>query len=74
MVNDYKNGPETVKNFKRENEDDFRKSNSSEFKISTIRREIEVDESKLLGRGSGGTCIFEGRFHGRIVAVKRMII
>lgn len=35
--------------------------------------QIKVDESKLLGKGSGGTCVFEGVFRGRQVAVKRML-
>ena len=34
---------------------------------------ITIDESKLLGKGSGGTCVFEGKLHGRQVAVKRML-
>lgn len=36
-------------------------------------REIQFNEQKLLGKGSGGTCVFEGKHNGRIVAVKRMI-
>ena len=27
----------------------------------------------MLGKGSGGTCVFEGRLKGREVAVKRML-
>jgi len=34
---------------------------------------IDFDENKLLGKGSGGTCVFEGHLHGRQVAVKRML-
>lgn len=50
------------------------KSGSGDL-ISKIQfsREIEIYEDKLLGKGSGGTCIFEGKLHGRVVAVKRMI-
>lgn len=35
--------------------------------------QIVVYEDLLLGKGSGGTCVFEGKLHGRIVAVKRML-
>ena len=28
----------------------------------------------MLGKGSGGTCVFEGKLHGRDVAVKRMLV
>lgn len=27
-----------------------------------------------MGKGSGGTCVFQGKLHGRDVAVKRMLI
>lgn len=35
---------------------------------------IEVNEGKLVGMGSNGTMVFEGKFDGRAVAVKRMLI
>lgn len=35
---------------------------------------IEVDTDKQLGTGSNGTLVFAGRFDGRDVAVKRMLI
>ncbi|KHJ36177.1 putative serine threonine-protein kinase [Erysiphe necator] len=35
---------------------------------------IEVDTDKLIGTGSNGTMVFQGRFDGREVAVKRMLI
>ncbi|RKF62873.1 putative serine threonine-protein kinase [Erysiphe neolycopersici] len=35
---------------------------------------LEVDTDKLLGTGSNGTMVFQGRFDGREVAVKRMLI
>lgn len=37
-------------------------------------RQIHIDDSKILGKGSGGTCVFQGKLHGRDVAVKRMLI
>ena len=30
--------------------------------------------TKILGKGSGGTCVFQGYLNGREVAVKRMLI
>jgi serine/threonine-protein kinase/endoribonuclease IRE1 len=35
---------------------------------------LEVDTEKLIGTGSNGTTVFEGKFDGRAVAVKRMLI
>jgi len=35
---------------------------------------LEVDQDKLVGTGSNGTMVFEGKFDGRAVAVKRMLI
>jgi len=35
---------------------------------------LEVDTDKLIGTGSNGTMVFEGKFDGREVAVKRMLI
>ncbi|KAI9640901.1 bifunctional endoribonuclease/protein kinase ire1 [Ciborinia camelliae] len=35
---------------------------------------LEVDQNKLVGMGSNGTAVFEGKFDGRAVAVKRMLI
>lgn len=35
---------------------------------------LEVNTDKLIGTGSNGTMVFEGRFDGRNVAVKRMLI
>ncbi|POS87569.1 hypothetical protein EPUL_001650 [Erysiphe pulchra] len=35
---------------------------------------LEVDTDKLLGTGSNGTMVFQGKFDGREVAVKRMLI
>lgn len=64
-------GCETVRNFKTTSEH-ISKSTSSD-QIPSRNREIEIYEEKLLGKGSGGTCIFEGKLHGRVVAVKRMI-
>lgn len=28
----------------------------------------------ILGKGSGGTCVFQGKLNGREVAVKRMLV
>jgi hypothetical protein len=35
---------------------------------------LQVNTEKLIGTGSNGTMVFEGRFDGREVAVKRMLI
>lgn len=35
---------------------------------------LEVDTDKLIGTGSNGTMVFKGKFDGREVAVKRMLI
>lgn len=35
---------------------------------------LEVDQNKMVGTGSNGTMVFEGKFDGRAVAVKRMLI
>ncbi|KFZ14636.1 hypothetical protein V502_05977 [Pseudogymnoascus sp. VKM F-4520 (FW-2644)] len=35
---------------------------------------LEVNMDKLIGTGSNGTMVFEGKFDGRDVAVKRMLI
>ncbi|EFW99769.1 protein kinase and ribonuclease [Grosmannia clavigera kw1407] len=35
---------------------------------------LEVDEDQQLGTGSNGTIVFAGRFDGREVAVKRMLV
>jgi serine/threonine-protein kinase/endoribonuclease IRE1 len=35
---------------------------------------LEVNTEKLIGTGSNGTMVFEGKFDGRDVAVKRMLI
>ncbi|CAL3962042.1 unnamed protein product [Diplocarpon coronariae] len=35
---------------------------------------LEVNTDKLIGTGSNGTLVFEGKFDGRDVAVKRMLI
>lgn len=35
---------------------------------------LEVNTDKLIGTGSNGTMVFEGKFDGRNVAVKRMLI
>lgn len=35
---------------------------------------LEVNTDKLIGTGSNGTMVFEGRLGGRVVAVKRMLI
>src|SRR5690606_33801687 len=41
----------------------------------TIRMgNIEVDMNEQLGTGSNGTLVFSGKFDGRVVAVKRMLI
>jgi len=42
-------------------------------KFNPGSREIIVNENKLLGKGSGGTCVFEGKLRGRTVAVKRLL-
>ncbi|KAF1982387.1 hypothetical protein K402DRAFT_363106 [Aulographum hederae CBS 113979] len=34
---------------------------------------LEIRTDRVLGYGSGGTCVFEGAFEGRNVAVKRML-
>lgn len=57
-----------------EEEEEIVNNSSMLYLPASIRpREIIYFEDKLLGRGSGGTCIFEGRLHGRVIAVKRMI-
>ena len=48
-------------------------SKSGSFDYSEDKRKIKVYEKKLLGIGSGGTCVFEGKLNGRLVAVKRML-
>lgn len=35
---------------------------------------LEVDTDKLIGSGSNGTMVFQGKFDGRDVAVKRMLM
>lgn len=35
---------------------------------------LEVNTDKLIGTGSNGTMVFEGKLGGRVVAVKRMLI
>lgn len=45
----------------------------SSSKSKERKREIQINEQVLLGMGSGGTCVFLGQFHGREVAVKRMV-
>jgi serine/threonine-protein kinase/endoribonuclease IRE1 len=35
---------------------------------------LEVDTDRLIGTGSNGTMVFQGKFDGREVAVKRMLI
>ena len=35
---------------------------------------LTIDPNKEIGRGSGGTIVFEGHFEGRKVAVKRMLV
>ena len=35
---------------------------------------LEVNTDKLIGTGSNGTMVFQGKFDGREVAVKRMLI
>ncbi|CAD6504862.1 BgTH12-00364 [Blumeria graminis f. sp. triticale] len=50
-------------------------SNPQEISGSLIRiGALEVNTDKLIGTGSNGTMVFEGRFDGREVAVKRMLI
>ena len=39
-----------------------------------LPRQIQFDMTKILGKGSGGTCVFQGYLNGREVAVKRMLI
>eukprot|EP00792_Barthelona_sp_PAP020_P009747 TRINITY_DN3319_c3_g4_i5.p1 TRINITY_DN3319_c3_g4~~TRINITY_DN3319_c3_g4_i5.p1 ORF type:complete len:587 (+),score=129.88 TRINITY_DN3319_c3_g4_i5:73-1833(+) len=39
----------------------------------SARRDLVVDESKILGKGSHGTVVFEGKFGSRSVAVKRLL-
>ncbi|THW93358.1 kinase-like protein [Aureobasidium pullulans] len=34
---------------------------------------LTIDTDKIIGHGSAGTCVFEGKFEGRDVAVKRML-
>ncbi|CAD6441581.1 804b8cfb-f066-4a13-a6f2-6e898f9a95ee [Sclerotinia trifoliorum] len=47
----------------------------SEVSGSKIRiGALEVDQNRLVGTGSNGTMVFEGKFDGRAVAVKRMLI
>ncbi|KAJ4370712.1 bifunctional endoribonuclease/protein kinase ire1 [Neocucurbitaria cava] len=43
--------------------------------ISNIKRigKLTIDQDKLLGNGSGGTFVFEGKWNEREVAVKRML-
>lgn len=35
---------------------------------------IVIDETKVLGLGSGGTVVYQGTLNGRQVAVKRMLV
>jgi hypothetical protein len=39
-----------------------------------LPKKILVDDTKVLGLGSGGTVVFEGLLNKRTVAVKRMLI
>jgi len=43
--------------------------------VSNIKRigKLTIDQDKLLGNGSGGTFVFEGKWNEREVAVKRML-
>ncbi|KAG9864651.1 kinase-like protein, partial [Aureobasidium melanogenum] len=34
---------------------------------------LTIDTDRIIGHGSAGTCVFEGKFEGRAVAVKRML-
>lgn len=34
---------------------------------------LTIDTDRIIGHGSAGTCVFEGKFEGRDVAVKRML-
>lgn len=71
----------TVRNFmpnppsqgSRKSKESHHKGKSEKIERYSLLKEIEINEEKLLGKGSGGTCVFEGRLHGRIVAVKRML-
>jgi serine/threonine-protein kinase/endoribonuclease IRE1 len=38
-----------------------------------VSRNVEYDTRKILGLGSGGTYVYDGRFKGKTVAVKRMV-
>uniref|UniRef100_A0A7S3CRH9 non-specific serine/threonine protein kinase n=1 Tax=Strombidium rassoulzadegani TaxID=1082188 RepID=A0A7S3CRH9_9SPIT len=48
-------------------------SNNGSFQFQNNKRQIKVYGDKLLGRGSWGTCVFEGKLKGRVVAVKRVL-
>mmetsp|Transcript_32082 Transcript_32082/g.49058 ORF Transcript_32082/g.49058 Transcript_32082/m.49058 type:complete len:163 (-) Transcript_32082:1038-1526(-) len=48
-------------------------SKNGSFDFSNHERKIKIYEETVLGRGSGGTCVFEGKLNGRVVAVKRML-
>ena len=50
--------------------DDMQSVSGSVLKIGNI----EVDTDNQLGTGSNGTIVFAGKFDGRVVAVKRMLI
>ncbi|KAH6612520.1 hypothetical protein C7974DRAFT_405748 [Boeremia exigua] len=43
--------------------------------VSNIKRigKLTIDQDKLLGNGSGGTFVFEGKWNDRDVAIKRML-
>ncbi|KAL6709670.1 bifunctional endoribonuclease/protein kinase ire1 [Coniothyrium glycines] len=43
--------------------------------VSNIKRigKLTIDQDKLLGNGSGGTFVFEGKWNEREVAIKRML-
>ena len=47
---------------------------TEESKDKLEQPKIAIDESKVLGLGSGGTVVFEGTLNSRKVAVKRMLL
>ena len=50
------------------------RNKEEKFETDQFTKKISIDESKVLGLGSGGTVVFQGELNGREIAVKRMLL